>query len=64
MRYGGDIPHDWKEGQVMPIHKKGKRSSVQNYRPISLTSVVYKMLERIMRNKILCFVCLLTTYTH
>jgi len=49
----GDIPHDWKEGQVVPIHKKGKCSSVQNYQPISLTSVVCKMLERIMRNTIL-----------
>jgi len=44
IRYGGR--HDWKEGQVVPIHKKRKSSSVQNYRPI--TSVVCKMLERLI----------------
>jgi len=39
------IPREWKRATVVPIYKGGDRSSVSNYRPISLTSVVCKQLE-------------------
>ena len=29
------IPTAWKEGQIIPIFKKGNESSVSNYRPVS-----------------------------
>ncbi len=35
----GTVPSQWKNANVTPIHKKGSRSSPENYRPISLTSV-------------------------
>ena len=35
----GTLPHDWKNAQVTPIHKKGSRNNVGNYHPVSLTSV-------------------------
>src|ERR1700730_13112509 len=38
------IPSIWKHAYVTPVFKKGKSSLVQNYRPISLTSVVSKMI--------------------
>ena len=37
----------------MPVHKKGDKSSVENYRPISLTSLVMKVFERCIKTKLL-----------
>jgi len=44
----GKIPLDWKSGHVTPIHKKGSRAEVGNYRPVSLTSVVCKVMENLL----------------
>ena len=35
----GSLPQDWKSAHVTPIHKKGARYLVSNYRPVSLTSI-------------------------
>lgn len=43
------IPESWKQANVSAIFKKGDRKKPENYRPISLTSVPGKMLEKIMR---------------
>ncbi|XP_065565894.1 uncharacterized protein LOC136030778 [Artemia franciscana] len=48
----GTIPSDWKEAHVAPIFEKGDKLRAENYRPISLTSVVAKLLERIMNDVI------------
>ena len=48
----GTIPSDWKEAHVAPIFKKGDKSRAENYRPISLTSVVAQLLERIVNDAI------------
>ena len=43
------LPHTWKLASVSPIYKgKGKRSDPLNYRPISLTSITCKSMERII----------------
>lgn len=42
------IPHDWRTANVVPIFKKGRRDLSQNYRPISLTSIVSKIIEHII----------------
>lgn len=39
------IPKEWKKATISAIFKKGNRSMAGNYRPVSLTSVVYKLLE-------------------
>ena len=44
----GNIPTDWKVANVVPIFKSGKNNLADNYRPISLTSVVVKTLERLI----------------
>ena len=42
----GIVPREWKIANVVPIHKKGDKDHVENYRPISLPSLVSKVLER------------------
>ena len=39
------LPEDWRVATICPIYKKGDRSCPNNYRPVSLTSVVCKVLE-------------------
>ena len=49
----GCIPHEWKLANVVPIFKKGSKCEVENYRPISLTCLVMKIFERIVKSKLL-----------
>ena len=49
----GCIPRDWKLAHVVPVHKKGSKNNVENYRPISLTSLVMKTYERILKEELL-----------
>ena len=48
----GEVPSLWRQANVVPIFKKGDRSEKSNYRPISLTSVIAKMLESIVAKRI------------
>ena len=43
----GDIPSTWKRLVVVPLFKSGSRSSPINFRPVSLTSVCCKTMERV-----------------
>ena len=49
----GEVPQDWRDANVVPIFKKGDRHQPSNYRPVSLTSVVYKVLEHIVHSSIM-----------
>ena len=42
----GCIPDEWKLASVVPVHKKNDKCCVDNYRSISLTSLVMKVFER------------------
>ena len=44
----GQLPSDWTNANVSPIFKKGDRHKAENYRPVSLTSVLSKLLEHIV----------------
>ena len=50
----GCVPNDWKNANITAIHKKGKRDTPSNYRPISLTSVSCKILEHIIYHTVMC----------
>ena len=44
----GQLPEDWRNANVVPIFKKGNVHLAENYRPVSLTSVISKLLEHIV----------------
>ena len=44
----GQLPHLWKSAIITPLYKKGARYLPENYRPISLTSIICKILESII----------------
>ena len=46
------VPKDWREANVTPIFKKGSKSNPGNYRPVSLTSVVCKVMESLINDRI------------
>ena len=52
----GIVPLEWKEANIIiPLFKKGSRNTSVNYRPLSLTLVICKLLESIIRDHIMDF---------
>ena len=51
----GKLPSLWKRAIITPIYKKGLRCKTSNYRPISLTSVICRTMERVLHEHILLF---------
>jgi hypothetical protein len=49
----GEIPQEWRTAKVTPIFKKGAKGDPGNYRPVSLTSVPCKILESIVKDRIM-----------
>ena len=47
-----EFPMDWKAAKVTPIHKSGDKANVDNYRPISVLSIVSKIMERAVHNQL------------
>ena len=48
----GTLPQDWLSAHVVPVHKKNDKRDPSNYRPISLTSIVVKTLERLVHREV------------
>ena len=49
----GTVPDIWKRVAVTPIHKGDDRHKAGNYRPITITSVLCRMLEKIIKKSIM-----------
>ena len=50
------IPAVWKNAVVIPLHKKGSVHLAENYRPVSLTCILCKLYETLLREHILFYV--------
>ena len=48
----GNLPRDWKMAFITGIFKKGSRHLPENYRPISLTCILCKIMERFIRDNV------------
>jgi hypothetical protein len=44
----GTLPTDWRNTNITPVYKKGDTHLPENYRRVSLTSVLSKLLEHIV----------------
>ena len=48
----GIYPNAWKKSNIVPVHKKGDKQFVNNYRPVSLLPIFGKVFEKILFNSI------------
>jgi len=48
----GTVPDDWRKANVVPVYKKGPKQLAANYRPVSLTCIVCKLLEHVVASQI------------
>ena len=48
----GYFPEKWTEGYIVPVHKKGSLSDVNNFRGITLLSTLGKLFTRILNNQL------------
>ena len=59
----GIFPDLWKKSNIVPVHKKGDKQLLQNYKPVSLLLILGKVLEKnlfssifehVQENNLLC----------
>ena len=63
----GIVLSEWKEANITLLFKKGSGNKPENYRPVSLTSVVCKLLETLIRDNMVDFLVknkLINIYQH
>lgn len=48
----GVFPENWSEGYIIPLHKKGNLNDVENYRGITLLSILGKLFTRVVNNRL------------
>ena len=51
----GKSPNEWKKANMVPIHKKGDKQILKNYRPISLLPIAGKIFERLLYDRMFEF---------
>ena len=51
----GFVPFEWKEANIIPLFKKGSNNKSENFRPVRLTSVICKLLQRLIKDHMVDF---------
>ena len=51
-----ELPEEWKESIIIPIHKKGDKTHCSNYRGISHLPTTYKILSSIVVSRLTPYV--------
>ena len=51
----GKFPSEWKKVNVVPVHKKGNKKTLENYRPVSLLPICGKIFELLISTAYLSF---------
>ena len=60
----GILPSDWKLANVTCIYKSGDKTQSSNYRPISITSILCRLLESIIKDVIMDHCNVMFSQTH
>lgn len=55
LRNKEEIPDEWNKGIIIPVHKKGAKNDLGNYRGITLNSCVSKIYNRLLSKAISSF---------
>ena len=50
-----ELPGEWKELIIVPIHKKGDKTDCNNYRGMSLLPTMYKILSNILLSRLIAY---------
>lgn len=48
----GTVPERWKESTIIPLPKKARPKDLQDYRPVALTSILCKCMERVVADQL------------
>ena len=48
----GQLPCIWKSAHITPVHMKGSKNRMENYRQMSLTCIVCKIAEAVVRTRV------------
>ncbi|BHF72241.1 hypothetical protein SprV_0401530500 [Sparganum proliferum] len=51
----GILPTDWKTAHITPLYKSGSRALATNYRPVSLTSICCKVMEKTIKKELMAY---------
>lgn len=47
----GRVPSDWVDSNIIPLYKGGDKENPLNYRPVSLTNVIAKIYEKMVKDR-------------
>ncbi|XP_017489904.1 PREDICTED: uncharacterized protein LOC108378113 [Rhagoletis zephyria] len=61
----GEFLHNWRKSFIIPIHKSGSKSDIQNYCPICKISSIPKLFEKLVHDRIVFQISgLISPYQH